>query len=125
MQRFPGIAVTVSGGPSNVHSAEIDKQTRRRVRCASIMAMLQTVQDFERWKQAGALTPFKPDGFDKIDDGWKDRDGAYVGVTSTALSYAYNPQKAEARGRTAHPRSISPSPNSRARSSRPIRTSMT
>ena len=34
--------------------------------------MLQTVQDFERWKKAGVLLPFKPDGFDKIDAAWKD-----------------------------------------------------
>src|SRR5262249_44781619 len=56
-------------------------------------AMLQTVQDFERWKKAGALTPFKPDGFDKIDGGWKDSDGAYVGVYVNGLVYAYNPRK--------------------------------
>lgn len=92
MQRFPGIKVSVTGGPSNVHSAAIDKQ--RAAGALTIdMAMLQTVQDFERWKKAGALAPFKPDGFDKVDDGWKDRDGAYVGVQVNGLTYAYNIQK--------------------------------
>jgi ABC-type Fe3+ transport system substrate-binding protein len=91
-QRYPGIKVTVTGGPSNVHSAEIDKQ-RAAGALAIDLAMLQTVQDFERWKREGALTAFKPDGFDKIDDGWKDRDGAYVGVYVNGLLYAYNPQK--------------------------------
>ena len=92
MQRYPGIAVTVSGGPSNVHAAEIDKQMAARALRID-MAMLQTVQDFERWRNAGVLTRFTPDGFDKIDDGWKDRDGAYVGLYVNGLVYAYNPQK--------------------------------
>ena len=92
MRRYPGITVSVTGGPSNVHATEIDKQlVARDLRID--LAMLQTVQDFERWKKAGALMPFKPDGFDKIDEGWKDRDGAYVGVYVNGLTYAYNPQK--------------------------------
>ena len=43
------------------------------------MAGLQTIQDYERWEERGR--PFKPEGFDKIDDAWKAEDGAYVGVT--------------------------------------------
>jgi ABC-type Fe3+ transport system substrate-binding protein len=102
MQRYPGIAVTVSGGPSNVHAVEIDKQMAARALRIDL-AMLQTVQDFERWKRAGALQPFKPDGFETIDEGWKDREGAYVGVYVNGLVYAYNPQKVkpEAVPRTA------------------------
>ncbi len=75
MQRYLGIAVTATGGPSNVHSAEIDKPALPPGSLRVDLAMLQTVQDFERWKKAGALAAFKPDGFDKIDAEWKDRDG--------------------------------------------------
>jgi ABC-type Fe3+ transport system substrate-binding protein len=92
MQRYPGIAVTATGGPSNVHSAEIDKQLAANALKVDL-AMLQTVQDFERWKQAGALLAYNPDGFDKIDAGWKDADGAYVGVQVSGLVYAYNTEK--------------------------------
>jgi ABC-type Fe3+ transport system substrate-binding protein len=92
MRRYPGIAVTVTGGPSNVHAAEIDKQIAARALRIDL-AILQTVQDFERWKRGGALASFKPDGYDKIDDGWKDREGFYVGVYVNGLLYAYNPQK--------------------------------
>ncbi len=95
MRRYPGIAVTVSGGPSNVHAAEIDKQIAARALRVDL-AILQTVQDFERWKRNGALASFKPDGYDKVDDGWKDRDGTYVGVYVNGLLYAYNPQKVKA-----------------------------
>ncbi len=91
-QRFPGIQVAVTGGPSNVHAGEIDQQLAGRALRIDL-ALLQTVQDFERWKSAGALTPFKPEGFDQIDDGWKDKDGAYVGVYVNGLAYAYNPEK--------------------------------
>lgn len=92
MQQFPGIEVKVTGGPSNVHSAEIDKQLTARALQVDL-AMLQTVQDFERWKKAGALAVFKPEGFDKIDAEWKDTEGAYVGVHVSGLVYAYNTQK--------------------------------
>jgi ABC-type Fe3+ transport system substrate-binding protein len=95
MQRYPGITVTVTGGPSNVHSAEIDKQIASRG-LRTDLAILQTVQDFVRWKQADALAAFKPNGFEKIDDGWKDRDGAYVGVYVNGLVHAHNPQKVKA-----------------------------
>jgi ABC-type Fe3+ transport system substrate-binding protein len=99
-QRFPGIKVTVSGGPSNVHAEEIDKQIAARALRIDL-AMLQTVQDFERWKTAGALLPFKPEGFDKVDAAWKDADGAYVGVQVSGLVYGYNTQLVLAAPRTA------------------------
>lgn len=92
MRRFPGIAVTVSGGPSNVHADEINKQLAARALRIDL-AILQTVQDYERWKKLGALATFKPDGHDRIDEGWKDRDGAYTGVYVNGLVYAYNTQK--------------------------------
>jgi ABC-type Fe3+ transport system substrate-binding protein len=99
-QRFPGIRVTATGGPSNVHSEEIDKQLAASALRIDL-AMLQTVQDFERWKKAGVLLPFKPDGFDKVDAAWKDVDGAYVGVQVSGLVYAYNTQAVSAAPRTA------------------------
>jgi len=91
-QRFPGIKVTTKAGSSNVLDEEIDAQMKSGNLQVDV-AVLQTIQDYERWKKAGVLLPFKPEGFDKIDDGWKDKDGAYVGVTVNGLSYAYNSAK--------------------------------
>jgi ABC-type Fe3+ transport system, periplasmic component len=91
-QRFPGIKVSVKAGSSNVLDQEIDAQMKAG-QLQVDMAILQTIQDYERWKNAGVLLPFKPEGFDKIDDAWKDKDGAYVGVTIHGLSYAYNSAK--------------------------------
>jgi ABC-type Fe3+ transport system substrate-binding protein len=94
-QRFPGIKVTVKAGSSNVLADEIDRQVA--VRALQVdAAALQTVQDYERWKSAGMLLRFRPDGFDQIADEWKDRDGAYVGITVYGLSYAYNTEKVPA-----------------------------
>src|SRR3974390_1177997 len=83
-QRFPGIKVTAKAGSSNVLDQEIDTQMKAG-NLQVDMAVLQTIQDYERWKKAGVLLPFKPEGFDKIDDEWKDKDGAYVGVTVNGL----------------------------------------
>jgi ABC-type Fe3+ transport system substrate-binding protein len=91
-QRFPGIKVSVKAGSSNELDEEIDAQMKAG-HLQVDTAILQTIQDYERWKNAGVLLPFKPEGFDKIDDAWKDKDGAYVGVTVNGLSYAYNREK--------------------------------
>src|SRR5882672_792748 len=91
-QRFPGIKVTVKAGSSNVLADEIDRQIKAGALQVDLAA-LQTIQDYERWKAAGRLLPFKPDGFDKIDAEWKDKDGAYVGITVYCLSYGYNTEK--------------------------------
>jgi ABC-type Fe3+ transport system substrate-binding protein len=91
-QRFPGIKVTMKAGSSNVLADEIDAQMKD-CKLQVDMATLQTIQDYERWKKAGVLLPFKPEGFDKIDDEWKDKDGSYVGITVHGLSYGYNTSK--------------------------------
>ncbi len=48
------------------------------------------MQDFVAWKKAGVLTPFKPDGYDKIDRRFRDKDGAFTTTSVVLLSYAYN-----------------------------------
>jgi len=90
-QLYPGIDVTITGGFSNVLDLKIDDQLKAR-KLEVDMAFFQTVQDYVRWKKEGVLLKFKPEGFDKIDDHWKDKDGAYVGVSINAHPYAYNPQ---------------------------------
>jgi ABC-type Fe3+ transport system substrate-binding protein len=88
--RYPGIAVSVAGGFSNVLDKKIDAQLAAG-KLEADAAVFQTLQDFVRWKQQGALLEFKPQGFDKIDASFKDADGAYVAVQINAHAYAYNP----------------------------------
>jgi ABC-type Fe3+ transport system substrate-binding protein len=52
--------------------------------------ILQNIQDFVAWNANGMLLHFKPEGFDKIGAGSKDRDGAWVAVTTNPIFYGYN-----------------------------------
>ena len=88
-QRYPGIAVAVTGGFSNVLDRKIDGQLAAK-KLDVDMAFFQTVQDFVAWKKAGVLLPFKPDGYDKIDRRFRDEDGAFTPTSVVLLSYAYN-----------------------------------
>jgi ABC-type Fe3+ transport system substrate-binding protein len=88
-QRYPGITVSVTGGFSNVLDRKIDDQLAAK-NLAVDMAFFQTVQDFVAWKKAGVLLPFKPDGFDKIDPRFRDKDGAFTTTSVVLLTYAYN-----------------------------------
>ena len=88
-QRYPGITVSVTGGFSNVLDRKIDDQLAAK-KLEVDMAIFQTVQDFVAWKKAGALLPFKPDGYDKIDPRFRDPDGAFTTTSVVLLTYAYN-----------------------------------
>jgi ABC-type Fe3+ transport system substrate-binding protein len=90
-EKYPGIAVTIEGGFSNVLDRKIDAQIKAG-KLEVDAAFLQTLQDFVRWNKAGNLLRFKPAGFDKIDAHWKDKDGAFVGLSVSAHTYAYNAQ---------------------------------
>jgi ABC-type Fe3+ transport system substrate-binding protein len=88
--RYPGVKLSVTGGFSNVLDKKIDAQLAAGKLEVDI-AMFQTLQDFARWKQRGALLEFKPQGFEKIDPSFKDPNGAYVAIQINAHTYAYNP----------------------------------
>jgi len=88
-QRYPGITVSVTGGFSNVLDRKIDDQLAAK-KLVVDMAFFQTVQDFVAWKKAGVLLPFKPDGYDKIDPRFRDKDGAFTATSVVLLTYAYN-----------------------------------
>jgi ABC-type Fe3+ transport system substrate-binding protein len=89
--KYPGVKVSVTGGFSNVLDVQIDKQIAEK-KLEADFAVFQTIQDFVRWKNEGALALFKPLGWEHIDDQFKDVDGAYVAVGVNAMPYAYNPQ---------------------------------
>jgi ABC-type Fe3+ transport system substrate-binding protein len=88
-QKYPGIKVTIHAGFSNVHDEKINQQLKSKTLDADL-AILQTVQDYIRWKKEGVLAKFKPAAWKAIDKTFKDPDGHYVGVFVTSVSYAYN-----------------------------------
>ena len=88
--QYPGIKISVTGGFSNVLDKKIDAQLAAG-KMEVDLAVLQTLQDFVRWREQGILLNFKPQGFEKIDASFKDAGGAYVAVQVNAHAYAYNP----------------------------------
>jgi ABC-type Fe3+ transport system substrate-binding protein len=90
-QRYPGIKVAITGGFSNVLDKKIDQQIKDG-KLEVDTAIFQTLQDFVRWKAEGQLLPYKPPGFDAIDQSFKDADGAFYGVMVNAMPYMFNTQ---------------------------------
>jgi ABC-type Fe3+ transport system substrate-binding protein len=88
-RRFPGVTVALTGGLSNGLNRRIEQQLADR-KMETDLAIFQTIQDFARWKRAGALALFKPEGFDLIDPAYKDEDGAFTAVSVNTIVYAYN-----------------------------------
>jgi ABC-type Fe3+ transport system substrate-binding protein len=90
-QMFPGIAVSLVSGFSNVLNARIEEQTQAR-QVATDVAILQTIQDLIRWDNRGLLLHFKPEAFDKIDAKAKDSAGAWIAVNTSPIFYGVNSQ---------------------------------
>ncbi|WP_457029673.1 ABC transporter substrate-binding protein [Kitasatospora sp. P5_F3] len=55
------------------------------------MTQLQTTFDFPKWKRLGVLMEYKPAGFGKVHEMFKDPDGFWVAVNVFAFSYMYGP----------------------------------
>jgi ABC-type Fe3+ transport system substrate-binding protein len=91
-QQFPGVTVSLMGGFSNVLNARIEEQVRTK-KVETDLAILQTIQDFVAWNKRGLLLPFKPDGFDKIDNRSKDKNGAWIAVSKNPIFYGYNTEQ--------------------------------
>jgi len=87
--RFPGVTVTFTGGLSTALNRKIDQQLADG-RMEADLAILQTIQDFARWKRQGVLRLFKPEGSETIDAAYKDEDGAFTAVSVNTIVYAYN-----------------------------------
>jgi hypothetical protein len=63
---FPDVPIAFNGGFSNELSPKIDKQIAdKKLECD--VTVLQTLQDFERWKHQGALTALPNTVFEHID----------------------------------------------------------
>jgi len=88
-QRFPGVTITFTGGLSTSLNQRIERQLVSGTMEADL-AILQTIQDFGKWKKADALLLFKPEGSDAIDPAYKDEDGAFTAVRVNTIVYAHN-----------------------------------
>jgi ABC-type Fe3+ transport system substrate-binding protein len=91
-RQYPGVTVTLMGGFSNVLNAKIEEQFAAR-KIETDLLVFQTVQDFVGWNKRGLLLRFKPEGFEAIGAGAKDRDGAWIAVNANPLFYGYNTER--------------------------------
>jgi hypothetical protein len=77
--QFPGVDVRFVTDLSKYHDARIDDQLDNHDLVADV-AILQTTQDFDRWKKQGDLLRYKPIGYDDIYANSKDPDGYWTGA---------------------------------------------
>jgi ABC-type Fe3+ transport system substrate-binding protein len=95
MKTFPEIKVNIVVDLSKYHDARIDNQLANK-NLVPDMAVLQTLQDFDRWKQNGVLLNYKPIGWNNIFANAKDADGYWTGAFYGA--FAPMIQKSELTG---------------------------
>lgn len=88
-QKFPGIMVSLTGGYAGGLAPKIDKEIADKKVVVDFVTF-QAVQEFIRWKHEGVLLPFKMDGYDMLDAGFRDSDGAFTPIGVFAIAPAYN-----------------------------------
>jgi ABC-type Fe3+ transport system substrate-binding protein len=88
-QQFPDVKLHLVTDLSKYHDERIDNQLAGGDLVADA-AILQTTQDFDRWKNHGDLLQYKPVGWDQVFANAKDKDGYYTGVFYGAFSYIVN-----------------------------------
>jgi hypothetical protein len=79
-KRFPGMTLNLTVDLSKYHDVNIDEQLAQENLYVDV-TMLQTLQDFPRWKEQGVLAPYKPAGFDHIYQQLKDSEGYFSPTT--------------------------------------------
>ncbi|MFI9833216.1 ABC transporter substrate-binding protein [Streptomyces sp. NPDC051913] len=86
--RFPDIDLTLIVDYSKYHDVRVDNQFATDTLVPDVV-QLQTLQDFDRWKQQGRLLHYRPAGFSKVYDKFKDPQGAWVATGAIAFSFLY------------------------------------
>ncbi|RFU76305.1 hypothetical protein TARUN_5948 [Trichoderma arundinaceum] len=92
-KRFPGMTLNITVDLSKYLDGKIDQQLYSDdVYVDSII--LQTLHDFPRWAQEGALLNYAPIGFDKVYPAFKDSISAsWYGYTAFFWSISWNTEK--------------------------------
>ena len=89
LKQFPKMQLSIIVDYSKYHDARLDNQFATKSLVPDII-QLQTLQNFPRWKQEGRLFVYKPNGFAKIYDKFKDPQGAWMAVGVIAFSFMYD-----------------------------------
>ncbi|QIY75669.1 ABC transporter substrate-binding protein [Streptomyces sp. RLB1-33] len=89
LKRFPDIDLKLIVDYSKYHDVRVDNQFATGTLVPDVV-QLQTLQDFTRWKEQGRLLPYKPAGFSKVHDDFKDPHGAWVAIGAIGFSFLYD-----------------------------------
>jgi hypothetical protein len=89
------ITVQARGAFSTQLVADIDRQLDSGAPAVDI-AILQTPQDFARWKAAGALLKTDIPAAEHLTPDWRDDDGRYLPIDVFGLGYGYDPREVTA-----------------------------
>ncbi|KAJ8067554.1 hypothetical protein OCU04_004894 [Sclerotinia nivalis] len=88
--RFPKISLDLTVDLSKYHDSRIDRSYWNNNETDDI-AILQTLQDFQRWKEEGRLLFYKPPTFADLYSGEKDLDGAFLPISVDSFgSFVYD-----------------------------------
>ncbi|WP_328841249.1 ABC transporter substrate-binding protein [Streptomyces europaeiscabiei] len=87
--RFPEMDLTLIVDYSKYHDVRVDNQFATDTLVPDVV-QLQTLQDFDRWKQQGRLLRYRPAGFSKVYDAFKDPEAAWVATGAIAFSFMYD-----------------------------------
>lgn len=92
--KFPGITLNLTVDLSKYHDARLDQQLAAGGDAVYVDSIiLQTLQDYPRWAQEGALLNYAPNGFDQIDHAFKDNQANWYGVYILFWAGAFNTEK--------------------------------
>lgn len=92
-KRFPGMTLNVTVDLSKYHDGKLDQQLASNNVYVDSIA-LQTVHDFPRWAQEGALLNYAPLGFEHVYPAFKDSaSAAWYGISVFAWSISWNTDK--------------------------------
>ncbi|RGP66012.1 hypothetical protein FSPOR_6838 [Fusarium sporotrichioides] len=93
-KRFPGMELNVTVDLSKYHDARVDQQLAAGGKAVYVdSVILQTLHDYPRWAQQGALLNYAPHGFDQIDDAYKDSTAYWYGVYILSWAFCWNSDK--------------------------------
>lgn len=91
--RFPDVKLNLTVDVSKYHDSRIDRQFEKTGSDGADVAMLQTLHDFKRWKEAGRLLPYKVANWEEIYSSLKDPSGAFVAISISQFgALVYNSQ---------------------------------
>ncbi|OAR01609.1 hypothetical protein LLEC1_00459 [Akanthomyces lecanii] len=91
--RFKGMTLNITVDLSKYHDVRVDQQLAGNGSVYVDSVILQTLHDYPRWAQDGALLSYAPAGFDAVDPAFKDENANWYGVYVFFWSNGWNSNK--------------------------------